>query len=202
LVVHALALLSLTLFFSGTSGSFGVPAGDAHEKGQDGAAVDANAKKEDKRSGPSLAVLDSYALERWEVGIKFEPNRQANAFWFADDLALHGIVWEWAEAAGTFSRCPIFAQNKWAHERNAVRSIQSLLRHSELITSPVSSGSLQISSTGFQFLLHSPHEQLWHLLLQYLILAEVGAGEVTLRFLAYHNMIYSYSNGGWTLLRF
>ncbi|KAF6759831.1 transcription factor Tfb2-domain-containing protein [Ephemerocybe angulata] len=33
-------------------------------------------------------------------------------------------------------------------------------------------GSLQISSTGFQFLLHSPHEQLWHLLLQYLHLAE------------------------------
>ncbi|EAU85259.2 transcription factor TFIIH complex subunit Tfb2 [Coprinopsis cinerea okayama7 len=32
--------------------------------------------------------------------------------------------------------------------------------------------ALHISSAGFQFLLHSPHEQLWHLLLQYLQLAE------------------------------
>ncbi|KAJ8453566.1 hypothetical protein ONZ45_g19666 [Pleurotus djamor] len=33
-------------------------------------------------------------------------------------------------------------------------------------------GSPQITSVGFQFLLHSPHEQLWDLLLQYLHLAE------------------------------
>ncbi|TFK27834.1 transcription factor Tfb2 [Coprinopsis marcescibilis] len=33
-------------------------------------------------------------------------------------------------------------------------------------------GSLRISSVGFQFLLYSPHEQLWHLLLQYLHLAD------------------------------
>lgn len=32
---------------------------------------------------------------------------------------------------------------------------------------------LQITSSGFQFLLHSPHDQLWNLLLQYLHMAEV-----------------------------
>lgn len=37
-----------------------------------------------------------------------------------------------------------------------------------------SGGPLQITSTGFQFLLHSPHAQLWDLLLQYLHLAEVS----------------------------
>jgi transcription initiation factor TFIIH subunit 4 len=38
------------------------------------------------------------------------------------------------------------------------------------------SGSvLQITSAGFQFLLHKPHDQLWDLLLQYLHLAEVHA---------------------------
>ncbi|KLO17254.1 transcription factor Tfb2 [Schizopora paradoxa] len=33
-------------------------------------------------------------------------------------------------------------------------------------------GAMQITSLGFQFLLHSPHAQLWELLLQYLHLAE------------------------------
>lgn len=32
---------------------------------------------------------------------------------------------------------------------------------------------MQITSAGFQFLLHPPHEQLWELLLQYLQMAEV-----------------------------
>lgn len=32
---------------------------------------------------------------------------------------------------------------------------------------------MQITSSGFQFLLHSPHAQLWELLLQYLHMAEV-----------------------------
>ena len=37
----------------------------------------------------------------------------------------------------------------------------------------VSGATLQITSAGFQFLLHPPHEQLWELLLQYLQMAEV-----------------------------
>lgn len=36
-----------------------------------------------------------------------------------------------------------------------------------------SGATLQITSAGFQFLLHPPHEQLWELLLQYLQMAEV-----------------------------
>lgn len=38
---------------------------------------------------------------------------------------------------------------------------------------PYSGSSLQITSSGFQFLLHNPHAQLWELLLQYLRMAEV-----------------------------
>ncbi|KAJ8520734.1 hypothetical protein ONZ45_g2455 [Pleurotus djamor] len=45
-----------------------------------------------------------------------------------------------------------------------------LLQRSGLMASV--HGSPQITSVGFQFLLHSPHEQLWDLLLQYLHLAE------------------------------
>jgi len=33
-------------------------------------------------------------------------------------------------------------------------------------------GQLQITSSGFQFLLHTPHAQLWELLLQYLQMVE------------------------------
>lgn len=40
-------------------------------------------------------------------------------------------------------------------------------------TTNSSNSALQITSAGFQFLLHSPHDQLWDLLLQYLLLAEV-----------------------------
>jgi transcription initiation factor TFIIH subunit 4 len=36
-------------------------------------------------------------------------------------------------------------------------------------------GQLQITSSGFQFLLHTPHAQLWELLLQYLQMVEVRA---------------------------
>lgn len=36
-------------------------------------------------------------------------------------------------------------------------------------------GQLQITSSGFQFLLHTPHSQLWELLLQYLQMVEVRA---------------------------
>ncbi|KAF8963144.1 transcription factor Tfb2-domain-containing protein [Flammula alnicola] len=46
-----------------------------------------------------------------------------------------------------------------------------LLQRSGLMASSHNS-VLQITSAGFQFLLHSPHDQLWDLLLQYLHLAE------------------------------
>lgn len=40
------------------------------------------------------------------------------------------------------------------------------------LSSNVYSGVYQITSQGFQFLLYTPHEQLWDLLLQYLQMAE------------------------------
>nr|VWO95154.1 Ankyrin repeat protein [Ganoderma boninense] len=46
-----------------------------------------------------------------------------------------------------------------------------LLQRSGLM-STVHGTTLQITSAGFQFLLHPPHEQLWELLLQYLQMAE------------------------------
>lgn len=46
-----------------------------------------------------------------------------------------------------------------------------LLQRSGLMTS-INGSALQITSSGFQFLLHSPHAQLWELLLQYLHMAE------------------------------
>ncbi|PSR74255.1 hypothetical protein PHLCEN_2v9999 [Hermanssonia centrifuga] len=58
--------------------------------------------------------------------------------------------------------------------RNPTRPSQGvlfLLQRSGLMAS-IQNSSLQITSTGFQFLLHSPHAQLWELLLQYLHMAE------------------------------
>ncbi|KAI0951367.1 hypothetical protein AcW1_008425 [Taiwanofungus camphoratus] len=46
-----------------------------------------------------------------------------------------------------------------------------LLQRSGLMTS-ARGGTLQITSSGFQFLLHPPHAQLWELLLQYLHMTE------------------------------
>ncbi|KAJ7650868.1 transcription factor Tfb2-domain-containing protein [Roridomyces roridus] len=50
------------------------------------------------------------------------------------------------------------------------KGVLYLLERSGLMAKP--HGSLQITSAGFQFLLHSPHAQLWDLLLQYLRMAE------------------------------
>ncbi|KAF8526229.1 transcription factor Tfb2 [Hysterangium stoloniferum] len=49
-----------------------------------------------------------------------------------------------------------------------------LLQRSGLMATMLSTSgtSMRITSAGFQFLLHSPHEQLWTLLLQYLHMAE------------------------------
>lgn len=106
----------------GTSGSFGFPAGDGNDKGNE-------------RSGPSISTLDAYALERWET-------------------ILHYMV-----SSGRDERPP-----------EPSPGVRFLLKTSGLMNA--SGGSLKISSTGFQFLLHSPHEQLWNLLHQYLRLTE------------------------------
>ncbi|KAF9449749.1 transcription factor Tfb2 [Macrolepiota fuliginosa MF-IS2] len=103
----------------GTSGSFGVPA-----------------EKDDKRSGPDLETLDSFALERWET-------------------ILHYMV-----SSGTGQQ-----------PTKPSQGVLFLLQRSGLMGN-LYGGPLQITSVGFQFLLHSPHAQLWDLLLQYLHLAE------------------------------
>jgi len=47
-----------------------------------------------------------------------------------------------------------------------------------------SGSALQITSAGFQFLLHSPHAQLWDLLLEYLHMAEVSLNILTSHLMA------------------
>ncbi|KAK7690951.1 hypothetical protein QCA50_006054 [Cerrena zonata] len=51
------------------------------------------------------------------------------------------------------------------------QAVLLLLQRSGLMTS-IHGSALQITSSGFQFLLHAPHTQLWELLLQYLHMAE------------------------------
>ena len=73
----------------GTSGSFGVPAGEGHDKNQEGEAAD---KKEDKRSPPTLAMLDSYALERWEVRFSTRLSPLPITQNYSDRPPLHGLL--------------------------------------------------------------------------------------------------------------
>lgn len=59
--------------FSGTSGSFGVPAGN-----------------DDKHTTPSVEKLDAYALERWEVSFRIYGLLCLNGC--LDNTSLHGIL--------------------------------------------------------------------------------------------------------------
>ncbi|EIM90946.1 transcription factor Tfb2 [Stereum hirsutum FP-91666 SS1] len=102
----------------GTSGSFGVPA-----------------EADDKRGPPSVEILDTYALERWET-------------------ILHFMV---SSGTGQMPTKPS-------------QGVLYLLQRSKLMAP--TQGTLQITSSGFQFLLHTPHAQLWELLLQYLAMVE------------------------------
>ena len=58
---------------------------------------------------------------------------------------------------------PVFA-NRPSGERGVLTGFQREM------------SSSQITSSGFQFLLHTPHDQLWALLLQYLEMSEVRIG--------------------------
>ncbi|KAJ3546069.1 hypothetical protein NMY22_g2196 [Coprinellus aureogranulatus] len=135
----------------GSSGSFGVPAGEDYEGNQEGSS---NSRKDGKRGSPTLAMLDSYALERWE----------ACSAWTAADTSSPDLqtVLHYMVSSGTSDAKP-------AEPSPGVRF---LLKTSGLMNEDRQGAPLRISSMGFQFLLHSPHEQLWHLLLQYLQLAE------------------------------
>ncbi|EPT05609.1 hypothetical protein FOMPIDRAFT_1027205 [Fomitopsis schrenkii] len=57
------------------------------------------------------------------------------------------------------------------HPTKPSQEVLYLLQRSGLMTK-MHGGVLQITSSGFQFLLHDPHAQLWELLLQFLYMAE------------------------------
>ncbi|KAF9815821.1 hypothetical protein IEO21_04333 [Rhodonia placenta] len=57
------------------------------------------------------------------------------------------------------------------HPTRPSQEVLFLLQRSGLMTN-MHGGALQITSSGFQFLLHTPHAQLWELLLQYLHMVE------------------------------
>ncbi|KZS92011.1 transcription factor Tfb2 [Sistotremastrum niveocremeum HHB9708] len=136
------ASFRMALTGGGDLNSFGVPYVSSKEKDaeRDGAG--------DKKFGPNLEHLDSYALERWET-------------------ILHYMV-----SSGTDS----------TPQRPSAGVLYLLQRSGLMQPLPSPSGystassrktsQLQISSLGFQFLLHTPHEQLWELLLQYLKMVE------------------------------
>jgi hypothetical protein len=77
----------------------------------------------------------------------------------------------------------------------AIISIRFYLAHGALDV--VRAGApARITSAGFQFLLQSPHEQLWEILLQYLRMAEVRVLGRILR------LLISFTCRKWTLLKF
>jgi transcription initiation factor TFIIH subunit 4 len=151
---------------SGATGSFGVP-GEA----------------DDKRAPVTIKTLDGLALERWEVQpYSFD---HINSMIMLHHFRLFCISWCHLGQAKTL-RSPLRVFCTCCRE--AVLWLRpSMLFIARQFISPFSekkhSGSvLSITSAGFQFLLHSPHAQLWDLLLQYLHMAEVSARR-TLRLL-------------------
>lgn len=77
----------------GTTGSFGVPA-----------------ETDDKKL--ELETLDSFALERWEVG--FPLNDHAPSWIFCtDNSPLYGVFRHRSTASETISRCSIPSTTEW-----------------------------------------------------------------------------------------
>ena len=155
--------LSLT-FRSGSSGSFGVPA-----------------NRDESHPPPSVETLDAYALERWEVRPPRPDLRPLHALTkrcCADHPALHGVVRYRPHADEALPGCSRFAATQRPHGERpvSIRRTQWQPAPPNPERSPRSGGALQITSLGFQFLLHPPHAQLWELLLQYLRMVEVSGG--------------------------
>lgn len=173
-VRRPLFLRRLTLIFhSGSSGSFGVPAG-----------------KDENHSSLSIDTLDAYALERWEVSCIAPPYAATRPDDTSDDPTLHGVLRHGPQSNEAFARRAVFTSAKRSHGE---RSVSILARmgfpvptDSERLSR--SGGSLQITSLGFQFLLHSPHAQLWELLLQYLHMVEVSRTPIPASLGAYVDM--------------
>lgn len=114
--------------------------------------------------------LDGYALERWEVHHSREARRQQLTC-KTDDLVLHGFIWNRTVPCEAVRGRAIPAREERPHGEGSVSHVLHCICEATFIAS---SGALQITSAGFQFLLHPPHVQLWELLLQYLQMAEVS----------------------------
>ncbi|CAK5281361.1 unnamed protein product [Mycena citricolor] len=100
----------------------------------------------------SVEELDAYALERWEA--RFCLSSAKFRVQCIGQTVLHFMV----------------SSNTGSSSVRPSKEVLYLLTRSGLMASP--NGSMQITSAGFQFLLYSPHEQLWDLLLQYLRMTE------------------------------
>ncbi|KAF9048848.1 transcription factor Tfb2 [Panaeolus papilionaceus] len=95
-------------------------------------------------------------------GVPANDKRQPNDLEFLDSFALERweTILHYMVSSGTGQ-----------HPATPSHGVLFLLQRSGLMTKSHSS-PLKITSAGFQFLLQSPHDQLWELLLQYLRLAE------------------------------
>jgi hypothetical protein len=87
-----------------------------------------------------------------------------------DYTSVYGYIWVWKRLPATITGCVTTPATQWSNERSIVSFLTNVR---ELTDSQISNGQ-QITSKGFQFLLYTPHEQLWDLLLQYLHMTEVG----------------------------
>ena len=115
-----------------------------------------------------------------------------------DNPPLYGFIRYWPKPDKTVSRRPLPSAAQRSHVHQPVRNVDGT-GLSQILNLESSGSVLQITSAGFQFLLHSPHAQLWDLLLQYLHMAEVGY-----RFqIVQLSFTYAlFRNGKWTWWKF
>jgi len=172
---HFKGSLRAALTGGGAQMSFGIPASKDKEKEKEG----------DKRTAMTVEQLDWHAVERWEV-------RFSSYYTFPGSQSpshrLYCCIW-WLQGQEALPRglltacCFCYSEAGWWVTRRKyspwrTTKFEVLIRNGQ-----------QITSKGFQFLLYTPHEQLWDLLLQYLHMAEV---------LGWHD---THSSDDWPLTR-
>jgi hypothetical protein len=107
--------------------------------------------------------LDVYALERWDVSYF----STLACLWIltiiTDHTSFHGVFWVGASIGQTIRGCIVPPRTQWSYEER-VRDRGLPVR----IADRLRQGRRRITSEGFQFLLQSPHTQLWEFMLSYL----------------------------------